>query len=291
MTTPWSGHVVAGVDGSSYAFGAVDWAADWAAVHELPLGLIAAYGPQVTPRSPRVAEELRQVGVRNAESDLAQARSHVEAAHPGLALRADVVNLGAAAALTDASEHAELLVIGNRGLGAIKSVFLGGVAHEVVTYAACPVVTVPHGIDGPRDRDLVVGMDGSEQSVAAARFAVEHASRSGAGVIVIWAWDLDLRHPVATTGVSAMPDLTGVDDDLRDTLEARLAPIREQFPQVPVQTRVVRGHPASVLLAAAEHAGLLVVGSRGLGGFMRLLLGSTSQAVVRAAECAVAVVR
>lgn len=291
MTTSWVGHVVVGVDGSSYAFGAVDWAAEWAAMYGMPLGLIGAFGPQVTPRSPRAAEELRRVGVRHADSDLSEARRRAESVQPGLEIRAEAISLGAAAALTEASESAALLVIGNRGLGAIKSVVLGGVADEVVTYASCPVVTVPHGVDGPGDRDLVVGMDGSEHSLAAAEFAVAHAARSGATVVAIWAWDLDLRHPVATTGVPALPDFAGFDNDLRDTLESRLAPIRQRYPRVPLEARVVRGHAASVLLAAAEGAGLLVVGSRGHGGFMRLLLGSTSHAVLRAAECAVAVVR
>lgn len=290
-TTPWATHVVAGVDGSSYAFGAVDWAADWAAMHRMPLGLLAAYRRPVTPRSPRVAEELERVGVSHAESDLSEACTRVATAHPGLRVETQLVHLEAAAALTEASEHAALLVIGNRGLGALKSVLLGGVASEVVTYASCPVVTVPHGIERLGDRDLVVGMDGSDESVTAAEFAVEHAARSGAEVHAVWAWDLDLRHPAATTGVPALPDLTGFGDDLRDTLESRLAPIRQRFPDVVVTARVVRGHAASVLIAAARDAGLLVVGSRGLGGFKRLLLGSTSQAVVRAAECAVAVVR
>lgn len=291
MTTPWAGHVVAGVDGSSHGLGAVEWAADWAFVHGLPLGLIAAYGPHTMPPNPVDAEELQRIWVQAADSDLATARARVEAAYPGLQVRSETMNRGAADALTEVSEDAALLVIGNRGLGAIKSVVLGSVAHDVATYAACPVVTVPHGVDRPGDRDIIVGTDGSEQSAAALEFALGFAARGPAKVVAIWAWDLDPRHPAVITGAPAMPDLGGVHDDLLHTLEHRLASFRERFPQVTVEGRVIHGRASSVLVDAAAGAGLLVVGSRGLGGFKRLLLGSTSQEVVRAAECAVAVVR
>ncbi len=291
MVTQWNGHVVVGVDGSSYAFGAVDWAADWASVHGMPLGLIAAQEAQFAARSASIAEHAERVGQQNAESDLAEAQARVEARRPGLQVRAEVVNLGAAAALTDASEDAALLVIGNRGLGTIKEKVLGGVASEVVTYATCPVVTVPHGIERP-DGDLVVGLDGSECAAKAAEFAFEHAALSGAKVVAVSVWNFDVRARTGTAGLIPVPNLDAVEEDMRDALEEWVAPLRERFPQVPVETRAIRGHAATALLDTADAvAALLVVGSRGRAGFLRLLLGSTGQDVVRAARGAVAVVR
>lgn len=290
MSTDWTGTVVVGIDGSAYSFRATDWAAAWAAAHNLPLGIIAAYGRPASGHSAGIEDHLRQVAKANADSDLSEARTRVGGRHPKLEVRTQAVDDGAAEALTHAGEQAELVVIGNRGLGPIKEKMLGGVASAVVTYAACSVVTVPHTASGV-DGDIVVGMDGSAHAKDAAAFAFEHAAVLGSKVIAVFAWDIDMYYRADLSGTLPMPDLDELQEGMKGSLESWLAPLREKYPNVEVDARVVRAHPATALLEASTSASLIVVGSRGRSGFVRLLLGSTSQDVVRAAETAVAVIR
>ena len=77
----------------------------------------------------------------------------------------------------------------------------------------------------------------------------------------------------------------------RDSVEATATAVRGEFPDVTVRTTIVEDHPVTVLLNEAEHAGLLVVGTRGLGGFKRVILGSVSRAVIHYAETPILVVR
>ncbi len=289
MTSPWTGRVVVGIDGSPHSFRAADWAADWAITHEQPLGLIAAHGlaPATQPES---FADLVDVARENAESDLAEAVRRVTQTHPTLDVHSEVVQLGAAEALTSVSEHADTLVIGNRGLGPIKEKFLGGVATKVVTYSHCPVITVPLEAS-PADGPIVVGLDGSQHSAHAAEFAFAHADLSGNRVVAVTSWSLDVRFEAGLISSMPVPDFAAMDNALRSSLTEWLSPVVAKYPNVDVEQRVLEGNPAVSLLSAAEGASLLVVGSRGHGAFARLLLGSTSTEVVRAAECAVAIVR
>ncbi|MFI6445689.1 universal stress protein [Kitasatospora sp. NPDC050543] len=133
---------------------------------------------------------------------------------------------------------------------------------------------------------VVVGIDGSPSSQAALRWAVQQAALLGATVDVVGAWE--------ATPLFAGP--TVVDP----TLEAETA--RRRFDQeinevlgdarpVEVHEQLVRGNPADVLLAAADGADLLVVGSRGHGTFARALLGSVSTRCAMHASCPVVIVR
>lgn len=135
---------------------------------------------------------------------------------------------------------------------------------------------------------IVVGVDGSDGSARALRWAVEEARRWDATVEAIHTWS----PPYAGVGVEsgwaiADPVLAEAATTLLD--EAVDAVDTSGLGQ-PVVRTVRCGHPAATLLEAGEDADLLVVGSRGLGGFGRLLLGSTSTQVVHHAPCPVVVV-
>ncbi|MFC0598171.1 universal stress protein [Streptomyces palmae] len=138
---------------------------------------------------------------------------------------------------------------------------------------------------------IVVGVDGSEPSKAALRWAVDQAKLTGGVVDAIMAWDF----PTAWFGL-APPMVTDpadyqkqARDALDQVIEETLGPGRGR----PVELRPVpaQGHPAAVLLDAAEGAHLLVVGNRGHGGFGEALLGSVGQHCVQHAPCPVVVVR
>ena len=141
---------------------------------------------------------------------------------------------------------------------------------------------------------VVVGVDGSPEAQAAIGFAYEEAALRGSTLLAIHIWnDKPLRHALGSYPLEI--DASGIDRTANHLLETELAGWELKYPEVPVQMRILRGRPAPNLLRYAVTAGeqpteLLVVGSRGRGGFAGLLLGSTSQAVVTHAACSVAVV-
>lgn len=136
---------------------------------------------------------------------------------------------------------------------------------------------------------IVVGVDGSEYSLAALEFAAKEAACREARLLVVTAWDMPAN---ALLIMGAIPDfLERVMQDAQDVAQEAASRARELEPSVQCEVRVVQGHPARVLLDEAEEAILVVVGSRGRGGFASLILGSVSQEVVLHAPCSVTVVK
>lgn len=139
---------------------------------------------------------------------------------------------------------------------------------------------------------IVVGVDQSEGAKAALRFALEEAKLRRATLRVVHAWQYGY---IGATGVEgAYPALGGDIKELRAGAETALAEtLRESIPEadtVEIERRVVEGRPAAVLVAESRDADLLVVGSRGHGGFTGLLLGSVSQQCAHHAACPVVIV-
>jgi nucleotide-binding universal stress UspA family protein len=184
-----------------------------------------------------------------------------------------------------------MVVLGERGLGGFTGMLIGSVANAVVAGAACPVVIVrtqPLGkpnTDGP----VVVGVDGSPASEAAIAFAFEQASRRGRRLVAVHTWQEVFLDPELGDRVSF--DTNFLEERERELLAQRLAGWQEKYPDVVVTRVVTKGLPVRALLEYGEDAELIVVGSRGLGGYQGMLLGSTSQALVHHAPCPVAVVR
>ncbi|MEU2398134.1 universal stress protein [Streptomyces pseudogriseolus] len=134
------------------------------------------------------------------------------------------------------------------------------------------------------DQDrIVVGVDGSPSSRQALRWAARQAALTGGTV------------PALTSSLGWLPPSSGDEEALEARAREDLTPCVEEtlgaHPSADVRTKVRYGTPASVLLRAARDASLLVVGSRGLGGFAGLLLGSVAQHCVQHAACPVVVVR
>ena len=139
---------------------------------------------------------------------------------------------------------------------------------------------------------IVVGVDQSEGARAALRFALEEAKLRRATLRVVHAWQYGY---IGATGVEgAYPALGGDIKELRAGAETALAEtLRESIPEadtVEIERRVVEGRPAAVLVDESRGADLLVVGSRGHGGFTGLLLGSVSQQCAHHATCPVVIV-
>jgi nucleotide-binding universal stress UspA family protein len=138
-------------------------------------------------------------------------------------------------------------------------------------------------------KTIVVGVDGSECAQAALEFAAEEAVFREARLLVVTAWEVP-QNAILVAGAAP-----GIIDSFRQAAETiareAVAQATTLKPLISCESRVVEGHPGHVLLEQAREAILVVVGSRGRGGFASLLLGSVSQQVVLHSPCSVVVVR
>ena len=144
--------------------------------------------------------------------------------------------------------------------------------------------------------EIVVGVDGSEESRAALDWAVEEGRLRQAPVLAIHAWEVPLVP--APTGlvppsVEVVGDLTELREDAASLVEIMVQEIAGDAADVEIRPLTVEDKPVRALLDAAERndAQMIVVGSRGHGGFVSLLIGSTSDQVARHATCPVVIHR
>ena len=139
-------------------------------------------------------------------------------------------------------------------------------------------------------KTIVVGVDGSPQSRTALKWAAAEALDHEADLVVLNVWEHTMLPPSGSVSVSERY----VPDSSQRTAEDLVEVIKEELgedPPVVVEPRVKQGNPAKVLIDQSEDADLLVVGTRGHGGFRGLVLGSVSQHVAAYATCPVVVVR
>jgi nucleotide-binding universal stress UspA family protein len=137
---------------------------------------------------------------------------------------------------------------------------------------------------------IVVGVDGSEPSTEALEWAAHQAELTGATLDVVTAW----AYGEEPTPFGIVPPVLPEVDPLTETrskLDELVAAVRGRHKLITVRADVVRGHAAEVLLEEAQDADLLVVGSRGRGAVVEMLLGSVSEHCVRHAACPVVIVR
>ena len=284
--------VVAGVDGSECSLQAVRWAAAEASRRQLPLRLVAAHA---WPSGGLIGDPGLGVDYRAVLRDvvlghLATAAADARQIAPELEIEQVEVTGYPAPVLLGESAHAEIVVLGDRGLGGFTGLLIGSVSVEVTAHASCPVIVV-RGPEPdrtmPRPEPVVVGVDGSPTSEAATAFAFEAASLRGVPLVAVHVW----RDVLVDATMAPLLDWDVIDSDEREVLAERLAGWSEKYPDVPVRRLVARDRPARALVEESGRAQLVVVGSRGRGGFHGLLLGSVSQALLHHAHCPVAVVR
>jgi nucleotide-binding universal stress UspA family protein len=180
-------------------------------------------------------------------------------------------------------EGAELLVVGSRSRGAVRSM-LGSVSRELASRARCPVVIVPsEARSGTRggvehaDASVVCGIDGSDQALAAATVAGALATRLGCRLVVVHAQQ-DLRALAAYPGASmATPPVTGQPDAVQRQA-AEVVKEAEAAAGMDAVGVVEPGPPAEVLESVAERESgrLIVIAARGVGGLRAALLGSVA---------------
>lgn len=276
-------HVLVGYDGSAGAERSLSAAASLAHQLGAPLRVLLAQTPFAGELSalPEVQEQLHQA----AES----AATKVRAAHPDLDVTATVEWQTPRTALIDASRHAVVTVVGRRGHGPVKSLLLGSVSGSVAAHAHSPVLVVPD-VEPPEDGRIVVGVDGSPESVHAAHFAVTLAGHDQ--VVLLHAWE-PLHESVGALGPFggyAVTDTEAEERSVRELLDEITQTVQDEHPGSDVVGRLVRDNPALALGTASRDARLVVVGARGRGGFVELLIGSVARSVLYTSECPVLVV-
>ena len=283
--------IVVGVDGSPESHAAVRWAAQEAVLRRRPVTLLHVVAPIVVtwPIEP-VITGFYEWQEDNATEVLKQSQetlhSEVEGS-PSPEVHLELRHDGIMTELSSASESADMIVIGSRGLGPVGGAVLGSVSRALLHHARCPVIVARERVVRRPDRNLPVllGIDGSPASEAATAFAFEEASRRGVELVALHAWS-----DVAVFPVLGM-DWHTYEQQGHEVLGERLAGWQEAYPDVRISRRIVCDKPARWLIDESKHAQLVVVGSRGRGGISSMLLGSVSTAVAESATTPVAVVR
>jgi nucleotide-binding universal stress UspA family protein len=295
MSTKLDAPVVVGVDGTAESAAATQHGVWEAQRRGRGLRLVFAHRPTAAwgPATATARDfEWEEAWVRDL---LAKAKKEVVNTHPQLAIEAVAVDSTPAGALVVESHRASLVVVGTRARPGVRSHLAGSVAVQVATHAAVPVVVVrgsePQPLEHgrPDTRPVVVGVDGSPESITAIAFAVEEAAARHAPL-----------HAVYVCDIAHLDDI-GVDKEAYGFAEATARARRlltqvtagwaERYPDVVIEHQVVQNvDPVRALSGAADGAGLIVVGSRGHGGFLGLRLGSTVDGLIRHASAPVAVV-
>ena len=280
-----------GFDGSGAARSAVSWSADEARLRGRPLTIVHALMPPVTtgglgvglPPSLDIIDDMERAALDEIEKVAAEFRAND--------LQVDgIVRIGAASSvMLEASEDADLVVIGSRGRGGFRGLLLGSVGAQVAAHSGCPVAVIRHDPQ-PDARTLVVGIDGSSAAEAVLAFAFDEASRRGWTVQAVHAWDVpayDLL--IVPNGPVPVPLTDVADDEIRLAAEV-LSGFRDDYPDVEVVESLVRAPAVQALLDASANAAMVVVGTHGHGPAMGALLGSVSNGLLHKVTTPIVVV-
>ncbi|WP_426594061.1 universal stress protein [Cellulomonas sp. McL0617] len=268
------GPVVIAVDGAVHSAGTLAWGVAEAVRRRAPVVLTQVVDNPWTstfwgtyPVIDTLDAELA------AKAHLARLRNREAARHPGLDISTDVRHGSTVPELRELSTDAQLVVVGaGQPNGRGRTGVLGG---HLAAHARCPVAVVRHHPDSPTSPQapIVVGVDGSPASLEAARVAAREAWMRGRALVV--------GHAMSP---AAQPDRT---HQAAASVRHSLA---EENPGLDVRLTLVDDDPANALVGLGRGAALLVVGTRGLGSFRGMLLGSVSTEVLRSASCPVLVV-
>ncbi|BAW07307.1 universal stress protein [Nocardia seriolae] len=283
--------IIVAVDGSAVSYQAVAWAALDAARHGCPLCIVTSI---CAPAGPPPTAVLSTAEIAELELDgeriVGEATRIASETLPGEGVETSSVVTPdpIIGYLIDQSSQARMLVLGSRGLGALRRGPLGSVSSAVTHHAQCPVAVIhtTAAADPVSARQpVLVGVDGTENSVPALALAFEEASLRKTGLTALHAWS-DFSGPYLP-----MSGWETVAEQERATFGEEMAGFAERYPDVPVRRILVKDRPVRSLLEESEHAQLVVVGSHGRGGFTGMLLGSTSSALLHTVDCPILIVR
>ncbi|WGW12671.1 universal stress protein [Saxibacter everestensis] len=314
--------ILVGIDGSDAAQHALEWAITEAASLGWPIRLVGAYSiPSVASTAIDVSYvPIDDETIRNGvQSVLREAAEQVRAG--GIEVEALIEVGDAAGVLVEQSKSAGLAVVGSRGRGGFAGRMLGNVSSALPAHSSCPTAIIPLNWKPDerreaRERSSAIAVSWSDESAAPAEGSDDDHLLDFSGYIVVGVDALGRQSPslwtaasvaarkrmplmligVLTTSVvgpewlPARADMERYQHECTEGLDRCVASLKEKHPELDAHWQLFDGSPAEVLVRASETAEMLVVGSRGRGGFTGLLLGSTSQAVLHHSKCPTVVV-
>ena len=271
--------ILVGVDGSHASYKATWWAANYAKHAGLTLQIVCAYS---LPSYAAVSFDATYTAMGDdnaAHSDAQEILSKAKAIadEQGVEAATLIVTGDPASVFVELSRNYNLIVIGNRGKGGLAERLLGTTSSSLPAYAYCPIVVVPYTDDDGNLMHLnntitkvAVGSDESKWGLKALEIAADFADA--------WGAELDV--------ISAVPNMKGSEDEgvmasFKEDLDVRIKPLEESHPNLTINKQIVPGPAVGALTKASYDHDVVVVGSRGRGGFTGLLLGSTSQGLLQ----------
>ncbi len=297
--------IVVGIDGSSAARGALRWAAHEAELRGADLDVLWAwsYPSFVDPMGgyypmPWVYDDAEADNRKHLHDEI----DLILGKQPRVSVNAISKCASPAAALLSQAEGAALLVVGSHGSSGWRAVLLGSTAVQCMHHAPCPIAIVRMADpDEAKDasitmeaaalRDtgpIVVGVDGSPTSIAALRWAVLEAIIRKTSIVVLHCWQIPL--PYLANGY-VIPDFDQLRQTAAKVLDWTIAQATEGLTHLPsIMSEVRESSPGQALIGESKSAQIVVVGTRGHGGFVGLLLGSVATQVSTHALCPTVIV-
>jgi nucleotide-binding universal stress UspA family protein len=290
--------IVVGLDPSEHAAPALRWAAAEAErtglalrlVHAVPssaylasssLGLVPVWQDQAADAQHDVEERTLQQWLDR--------EAHALTSERGVIAQTQLATGSPGAVMVDESTSASLVVLGSRGRGAFAGTVLGSTALQVAGHAHCPVVVVRN--DPPATaRGVVVGVDASDAGRRALDAAYAQARSRRVPLTLVHAWSPSYAGTLAPSYQPLDPSVEGDRREGEHVLAEAAQAMNARNDGVEVTTSLTQQPPGPALVHASAEAELVVVGSRGRGGFAGLVLGSVSSTVLHHAACPVMVV-
>ncbi len=302
-TSSDSNPVLVGLDGSTNAEAAMWWAADIAVAAKRPLRLLTSYslpvmvglgaaagymGPMLT------SEEIHQIDAANRQA-IEAAKAKVLAAHPNLVVETYLDQGSPANALLKASEDAAMIVMGTRGIGSTHALVLGSVSYAVAHRAKCPVVLIPESSDRSKPGRVVVGVDGSKNSIQAAVWALHFAESQGRSVELVSAWHYPYAAMSPEIGMVMGPDIEELRAAMKRDARKIVDEVKKQLSvaegsRVSITTEVIEGSATEAMIDHTQPQDYLVVGSRSRSMLAAALLGGTTLALAHRSRCPIVIV-
>ncbi len=280
---------VVGVDGSDSSSHAALWAAAHASGRATELQLVTSWSIPVstsmTPMGPLTTSASFDAIEQSAHATVTETARALE---PTLdvPITRSVGQGGAASLLLEAADNAELLIVGSRGRGGFARLLLGSTSTQCATHSPVPVIVVPSAAPVEPVSTIVVGFDGSANSIAALMWANEFAA-PGSTIDCVSVWDTT---PIAVGADQFFfPEASGLAQERFEHLAMRtIRPVKRD--DIEIRHTFVDGQPRSILAEFAAAGDLLVVGARGHGAIASVVLGSVSMWLLHQATGAVVVV-
>ena len=279
-----SSQILVGVDGSDASLAAVRFAAREAGRVGASLHLVHVLPSRapITPMAPMVRMDFAETGA----AILAEAESAALEGIPGTSVTTSLLDGPRVPTLVKEARDARMLALGHVRGPSIDRLVTGATVTAVAARAACPVVAVPADhVAGHEHACVLVGVKSTEHSRHLLHRGFELAAERHARLLLVHAWEFGRGYDDL---IAARIDTNAWEVRARDAIEQGIAPLQEQFPQVPTEIRIVHGQPARVLCDATAEADLMLMARRPRI-FPRGHLGGTARALLRHGRCPVVI--